>query len=282
VTHAVAAAAVPDDSRVAAAAPAGTHAAAEELDGSHVAAEAPRAGLAEAAGCVECPGAVAAPVAAAPLADALVVQVSSAEFPADEKAAAVSSAELPEDDYSRAALVAVPADGCSPAVCLDIDEVAAPGPDLADLQKVDVEPVAPDDRCRQEHCGSPEEQADCRERRAEEHYWDDREHCRGRHCWDRHCSDRHCSEHRGVARSGFRERRGVDCSAVPGDCRSAVRDEVLHHDFQVRSVDPDDYRSAVQGEELRRDCPGRSVDPGEELRRDYQEHSVGPGDSPEH
>jgi hypothetical protein len=220
-------AAAPDDSRAAAGAPAGTH----------VVAEAPRAGLAEAAGCVECPGAVAAQVAAAPLADALAVQVSSAEFPAGETAAAVSSAELAEGDYFLAALVAVPVDGCSPAVCLGIDEVAAPGPDLADLQKVDVEPVAPDDRCRQEHCGSPEELADCLERRAEEHYWGDREHCRGRHC-----SDRHCLEHRGAARSGFRERRGVGCSAVPGDCRSAVRDEELRHDCQDHSVGPGDSR----------------------------------------
>ena len=161
---------------------------AAELDGSRAVVEAPRAGLAEAAGCVEHPGAVGAQVAAAPLADALAVQVSSAEFPADEKAAAVSSAELPEDDYCRAALVAVPADDCSPAACQGIAEAAGRGLGRADLQTADAGPAAPGDRCRQERCDFPEEQADCQERRAEAHYrWADREHCSGPHCSDRHC-----------------------------------------------------------------------------------------------
>jgi hypothetical protein len=135
---------------------------------------------------------------------------------------------------------------------------------------VDVEPAAPDDRCPQGHCESPEVQADYQEPRAEEHCrWGDRD------CWGRHCSDRHCSDHRGAERSGFRERRAVGCSAVPDDyrsvgqdevlrrdyrARSALRDVVLHRDFRARSVDPDDCCSAGRDEVLRRDFQAHLVD----------------------
>jgi hypothetical protein len=138
-----AAAAVRDEARVAAeaqqdgfavpaAVPGGSRAEAEAWGVIHAAAEARRAGPAEAAYCAACPGAIAAEVAAGSLADALAVQVCSAEFPADEKAAAVSSADFPEDGYSRAALVALLVDDCSPAVCPGTAEAAAQGPGLAD------------------------------------------------------------------------------------------------------------------------------------------------------
>ena len=274
VTHAVAAAVVPDGSRVVAKALADTHVPAE-APGEILAVAAPRVGLAEVVGCVECPDGVVGQVAAGPLADALAAQVWSAEFLADEKAVAVSSAEVP-DDYYRAALVAVLADDCSPAAYPGIDEAAGRGLGRADLQTADVEPAdrddrcprehyaRRDDRCRQEHCESPEGPVDCQERRVEEH-------CRwnGRDCSGRHYLDRHCSDHRGAARSGFRERRAVGCSAVPDDYRLAVRDVVLRHDYLGRSVDPDDCRSAVRG-----DCQDRLAVPEQALLPDYPGRSA--------
>ena len=103
---------------------------------------------------------------AQPLAGSVAQAVADACL-ADARAARVLSVEFPAHDYSRARPAALEAD-CSRDACPDIAEAAALGPGLADLQMVDVEP-APDDRCHQERCESPEEPADCQERRVEEH-----------------------------------------------------------------------------------------------------------------
>ena len=148
-----AAAAEPDESRVVAAEldetrvvaevqPGGFHAAVEARDVTHVpvaawdeprvAVEAPRVEPAEAGYCVAFPDAIAVAVAAGSLVDALVLQVVSAEFQADEKAAAVSFAALP-NGYCRVALVAALVDDCSPAVCPGTAAAA----DLAQPQMAD-------------------------------------------------------------------------------------------------------------------------------------------------
>jgi hypothetical protein len=277
-------------------APDGFHVPVEVSGETHAAEEAPRAGPAEAAYCVACPGAIvgadccaagfqaaqlgadsASELPGACLADEQAAPAWSAEFPADEKVAAVSSGGFPDDGYSRAALGAVLADGCSPAVCLGTAEAAAQGPGLGDWQMVDVEPAAPDDRCPQEHCEFPAERAGYQECRAEEH-----------------C---HSDDHRGCCCQGLPdEKRSGCCQAGRGDCPArcwAVRGEALRRDCLAHSVDPDDSpeRSAVPDEALRRDFQGRSavlddsrerwVGRDEALHRDCLDHSAVLGDSRE-
>jgi fructoselysine-6-P-deglycase FrlB-like protein len=123
-----------DGSHAAEEAQAVTHAPVAASDATRVAEEAPLAGPAE-AGSVAFPHAIAAEVAAGSLADALALQVVSAEFQADEKAVAASSAEAAEDGYCRASLVAALVDDCSPAVCLGTGAAAG----LANSQTADEE-----------------------------------------------------------------------------------------------------------------------------------------------
>jgi len=271
------------------------HVVVAEQDGSHVAEAAQPDAPVEAERCVASPSAIAAVVAVGSLADALVVQVSSAEFPAGDYFQALL-AESPEDGYSRAALVVALADDCSPAACPGTAEAAAQGQRRkAGGERCDCwaqehcdSPVRLDGRSRARRCDFPEEQADSQERRAEENshsHWDDRE---------RYYSERHCSDHQGAAHSGFRERQGVGhCSAVLDDSpeRSADRHEALHRDSQVRSVvlddspersaEPDDSPEhwAVLDEVMHRGSRERSVDPDDSARHlaaldDWAAHSA--------
>jgi hypothetical protein len=112
---------------------------------------------------------VAAGVAAGCLADALAAPVSSAESPAHDCSAAAAA---PEDDCSRGA-------------CPDTVAAAAQGLGRDDWQMAGAGPAAQCDRCLQEHYEYLEEQADCQEHRAEEHYHSDGhpEHCYWDHCY---------------------------------------------------------------------------------------------------
>jgi hypothetical protein len=241
----------------------------------HVAEAARQGAPAEAAYCVACPDAIAAEVAAESQADGLVAQVSSAEFPAGEKAAAASSAELLGDDYSRVVPEAAPEDDCSRAVYQDIAGAAA---QVADWQTADAEPTVPDDHCLAEYYDSLAEPADYQEHRAGEHYWADHQDEARSDCYQEHRDEelrRDFPDHLAEPDDSLEHSVGLDAE-LHHDCldRSAGPDEVRHHDFQVRSADQDELRG--------HDFQVRSAGPDAELHRDFLEHSVDPDDSLEH
>ena len=228
--------------------PDGPHVAAVARQGeSHVVAEAPDAHPAVVAGEPDgCRAAEADRLGGLPGADCCAAGSQAAAQPrvgsaveavaaaclADGLAARVWSVESQAGDYFPAVPAEALVDDCSPAACPDTAGAAARGPGPDDSQMADAEP-GQDDRCPKANCESPEEQADCQERQAEEHYrLDGPERCYLEH----HYSGRQDEVHSGY----YPERRDGDrdcCSADPGDCRghySAGRDEALRHDCRVR------------------------------------------------